>query len=183
MVVPFRDSHDLLDVGAEIVFEGAPGAVFQVRPEGYLIYWTPVEGEAKAGPDDRLPLLTREAAIRASAFGRLTVTRRAGPASTGAIIVPRERRTAKEMKRMHFRKAHCQAAWDLHEHGMPETRAAFAENQDRIALGAGNLLVALALAIALRDGMPAPAVVAGVLWANFAVFATFTANWSLMMPL
>lgn len=51
------------------------------------------------------------------------------------------------------------------------------------ALGAGNLAVALGLAFALRDGMSAPAVVAGVLWASFAVFATFTANRSLLMPL
>ncbi|MFG5379939.1 hypothetical protein [Yoonia sp. R2-816] len=51
------------------------------------------------------------------------------------------------------------------------------------ALGLGNLIVALGMAFFLRDGLSAPVVVMGVLWANFAVFATFTANRSLLMSL
>ncbi|MEM8691689.1 MAG: hypothetical protein AAGG57_07350, partial [Pseudomonadota bacterium] len=51
------------------------------------------------------------------------------------------------------------------------------------ALGFGNLTMALVMAIFLREGLPAPIVVMGVLWANFAVFATFTANRSLLMSL
>lgn len=142
MAVPFKASHDLLDVGAEIVFEGAAGTVFQVRPEGYLIYRNPVEGEAEAGVVDRPPLLPHDKAIRASAFGRLVVVRRTSAATPIENALPRVHRTAKEIKRMHFRKAHCQAASDLCERGMAMTRAAFAANQDRIALGAGDLLVA-----------------------------------------
>ncbi|MEL7133000.1 MAG: hypothetical protein AAGK77_11370 [Pseudomonadota bacterium] len=51
------------------------------------------------------------------------------------------------------------------------------------ALGFGNFVVAMVMAVLLREGLSAPVVVAGVLWANFAVFATFTANRSLLMPL
>ncbi|WP_208354305.1 hypothetical protein [Pseudaestuariivita rosea] len=52
-----------------------------------------------------------------------------------------------------------------------------------IGLGAANVLVSLALALVICDTLSVPAVVSGVLWANFAVFATFTANRSLLMPL
>ena len=49
-------------------------------------------------------------------------------------------------------------------------------------LGFGNLVVALGMALFLSKDLSAPVVVTGVLWANFAVFATFTANRSLLMP-
>lgn len=135
---PPRATHQLFECGAEIIFNGRSGTVFEIRPEAALIAWKEFvdldTGEVFAAISSAL---SHEDAARADREGRLAVTRR--PGCDHAVNRPsRLDRSDVEVRRMEWRRSYVLAAEALISSGqMRPSRTEFERFADEI-LAAGE---------------------------------------------